>query len=94
MNAYEVTYIIDGVLSEDNFPKVVERYSEHVSKNGGQVVNIDNWGRRKMAFEINGKTEGVYITMRFNASLKVSHEMRRIMSIDEEIVRNIIVRVN
>jgi small subunit ribosomal protein S6 len=91
---YEVTYIIDSGLSEEAIPKVVERYSEHVSKNGGQVVNIDNWGKRRLAFEVKGKFEGIYITMRFNCTIKVSQEMRRVMGIDEELVRSMIVRVN
>ncbi len=94
MVPYEVTYIIDSSLSEEVIPRVVERYSEYVNKNGGQIVNIDNWGKRRLAFEVKGKLEGVYITMRFNSTIKVSQEMRRVMGIDEELVRSMIVRVN
>ncbi|MDQ7821869.1 MAG: 30S ribosomal protein S6 [Candidatus Eremiobacteraeota bacterium] len=94
MNAYEVTYIIDSALTEENVQKTIEKFSDHVSKAGGQVVNVDNWGKRRLAYEIKGKLEGVYVTMRYNAPENVSSELRRIMGIDEEIVRNIIIRVN
>ena len=94
MKGYEVTYIIDPGVSEENVPKVVDKYSEYVTKNEGQVVNIDNWGKRKLAYEIKGRTEGVYITMKFNSSAKATHELKRIMGIDEEIVRNVVLRIN
>jgi small subunit ribosomal protein S6 len=91
---YEITYIIDSALPEEQIPKVIERFSEHVTKNGGQIVNIDNWGKRRLAFEIKGKHEGVYVTMRYNSTVKACTELRRVMGIDEEIIRSVIIRVN
>ncbi len=94
LNGYEVTYIIDSNISEANIQKAVERFSEYINKSGGQVVNIDNWGKRKMAFEIKGKNEGIYITMRFNSTADTSKELKRVMGIDEEIIRTLVIRVN
>jgi small subunit ribosomal protein S6 len=91
---YEITYIIDPNLAEDAVPKVVERYSDYVTKAGGQVINIDTWGRRRLAFEIKGKNEGFYITMRYNSTTRASIELRRVIGIDEEILRSVIIRVN
>jgi small subunit ribosomal protein S6 len=94
LNAYEITYIINPNVTEENLTKVVERFSEYINKSGGQVVNIDNWGKRKMAFEIKGKTEGFYINMKFNSTPETSKELTRIMRIDEEIVRSLVIRLN
>jgi small subunit ribosomal protein S6 len=92
--SYEITYIIDPNLSEEAIPKLIERYSEHVTKAEGQVVNIDTWGKRRLAFEVKGKNEGYYVTMRYNSTVKTSTELRRIIGIDEAILRSVIIRVN
>ena len=58
---YELMFIADPELDERGLKKLTEQYLETVTKEGGAVENIDIWGRRKLAYEIAGKTEGNYV---------------------------------
>ena len=57
---YELMFIADPELDERGLKKLTEQYLEIVTNEGGSVENIDIWGRRKLAYEIAGKTEGNY----------------------------------
>ncbi len=94
MNAYEVTYIINPSLADEDARKVSEKYSEQISSLGGQIVNVDLWGKKKLAYEIEGKFEGYYVCMKFNSDEKVCAELRRVMKIDEDIVRALFIRLD
>lgn len=90
---YEATYIIDTVVTEADLTSVVEKYQTQVSSTG-EILSLDNWGRRRMAYEIQGKREGTYVTMRFKAEPAVAAELDRTMKIDDNIIRALIVRLN
>ncbi|MCL5037454.1 MAG: 30S ribosomal protein S6 [Chloroflexi bacterium] len=92
MRDYETTYIIDSSVNEEAVPEIVEKYSKLVSDTGGQVDNIKEWGLRRMAFEINGKEEGFYITMRFHSTPDSAKEIGRQFRIADNIIRGIVVR--
>lgn len=94
MKVYETTYIIDPAAGEEAIPAIVEKFSQHVQNGGGQVINIDNWGRRKMAYEIKGKKEGIYVTMRFSGPHELAQDLGRVLRISEEVVRNIVIKIN
>ncbi|NDD29313.1 MAG: 30S ribosomal protein S6 [Proteobacteria bacterium] len=93
MPTYEATYIIDISVNEADLTTVVEKYHTQVSSNG-EILSLDNWGRRRLAYEINGKREGTYVTMRFKAEPTVAAELDRTMKIDDSVVRALIVRLN
>jgi small subunit ribosomal protein S6 len=90
---YEATYIIDTAVTEADLTSVVEKYQTQVSSTG-EILSLDNWGRRRLAYEIEGKREGTYVTMRFKAEPAVAAELDRTMKIDDNIVRALIVRLN
>lgn len=94
MRKYEVTYIIQPTLGEDAVPALVEKFSQQVANNGGQVVNVNTWGRRRLAYEIAGQQEGYYVTMRFDAPDTVAAELRRQLRLSDDILRALVVRVN
>lgn len=93
MPTYEATYIVDTAVNEADLTSVVEKYHAQVSA-GGEIVSVDNWGRRRLAYEINGKREGNYVTMRFKAEPAVAAELDRTLKIDDSVVRALIVRLN
>ena len=61
MNKYELLYIIDNDLSEDEKQAVIDRLSAVVTTAGGEVVSLDKWGTRKYAYDIKFKSEGYYV---------------------------------
>jgi small subunit ribosomal protein S6 len=90
---YEATYIIDTSVTESDLATVIEKYQTQVSSTG-EILSLDNWGRRRLAYEINGKREGTYVTMRFKAEPAVAAELERTLRLADGIVRALIVRVN
>lgn len=90
---YEATYIIDVSVNEADLATVVEKYQTQVSSSG-EVLALDNWGRRRLAFLIDGKREGTYVVMRFKAEAAVAAELDRTMKIDDSVIRALIVRLN
>jgi len=91
---YEATYIISPHIGDDAVQSVIDKFSEVVTSGGGQVVNVDNWGKRRLAYEIKGKNEGIYVTMRFNAPYKLSMDLSRVLRISDDILRHIVVRID
>ena len=63
MNQYEVMYVIDTALEEQARTDLINRFSGLVEQNGGQVDRVDEWGKRRLAYAINYKTEGYYVLM-------------------------------
>ncbi len=92
MATYEATYIVDTSVNEADLTATIEKYQNQVSATG-EILSVENWGRRRLAYEINGKREGNYVTMRFKAEASVAAELDRTLKIADGIVRALIVRV-
>lgn len=71
---------------------MTEQYLELVTKEGGSVENTDIWGRRKLAYEIDGKTEGNYVVVNYTTTPEVSAELDRVLNLNESVVRTKILR--
>ncbi|EFA22477.1 30S ribosomal protein S6 [Bifidobacterium gallicum] len=89
---YELMFIADPQLDENGLKKLTNQYMEIVTKEGGSVENIDIWGRRKLAYEIDGKTEGNYVVVLYTAEPAVSDELDRLLNLNESVVRTKILR--
>ena len=70
MNQYEVMYVIDPALEDGARVELINRFSELVKKNGGEIDRVDEWGKRRLAYAINYKTEGYYVLMYINSVLR------------------------
>jgi small subunit ribosomal protein S6 len=92
MNSYETLYIIKPDMEDENRSELIERFSALVKDNGGEVENIDEWGKRKLAYEINYIGEGYYVLMNFKANPDLPLEMERLFEISEYIIRYIVIR--
>lgn len=92
MNKYEMLYIIDNDVADDDKAALVDRFSDLVVSLGGSVDAIDKWGTRKYAYPINDKNEGYYVLMNFCAESDAPLEIDRQMKITDSIVRQMIIR--
>lgn len=93
MRKYEVMIIIDSDVDERQVPGLVDKYLEIITKGGGTVDNNELWGRRRLAYDINKKSEGIYAVVRITVEPEVVQEMDRLMGIDEKIVRSKVLRI-
>ena len=89
---YELMFIADPELDERGLKKLTEQYLELVTKEGGSVENTEIWGRRKLAYEIDGKTEGNYVVVNYTTTPEVSAELDRVLNLNESVVRTKILR--
>ena len=92
MNQYEVMYVIDPTLEDSARVELINRFSELVKKNGGEVDRVDEWGKRRLAYAIQYKTEGYYVLMYIKAPSDLPHEIERNLQISENVLRYLVVR--
>lgn len=92
MRAYELMVLIDPEVDERTVEPTLKKYLEVITKDGGTVDNVDVWGRRKMAYEIQKKSEAIYVVVNFTAEPATSQELDRLLSINETILRTKIIR--
>ncbi|MDO4618113.1 MAG: 30S ribosomal protein S6 [Clostridia bacterium] len=91
LNSYETIFIIDATLEEETVNSVKEKFTSLIEKNG-TLENVDEWGKRRLAYEINDRTEGYYYLVDFKADGEFPKELDRQFRINENILRTIIIR--
>ena len=87
---YEVVYIIDPAQGEEAIAATVAKFQALAEQNGSDVV-VEEWGKRKLAYAIDYKTEGYYVLMSFTSAPEFPEELDRILGISEDIMRSMIV---
>ena len=92
MNQYEVMYVVDAALEDSARNELINRFNELVVKNGGEVERVDEWGKRRLAYAIDYKTEGYYVLMSFNSAPEFPAELERNFKNDERIMRYMVTR--
>lgn len=92
MNKYEVVYIIKPDVTEEGIKALVEKFKAIVESNG-EIENIDEWGKRRMAYAIDDIAEGYYVLMNFKAAHDIPKEMDRVFNISEDILRHMIIKI-
>lgn len=91
LNSYETIFIIDAGLDEETTKAVVTKFTDLIAANG-TVDTVDEWGKRRLAYEINDKTEGYYVLVDFTADGEFPKELDRQFRINDNILRTIIIR--
>ena len=92
MKAYELMLLIDPSLDEEAMASLVEKTATVVTSQGGVVDSTENWGKRRLAYEIDGRTDGDYTVMQFHATPASIAELDRVLHITDPVVRFMIVR--
>ena len=93
MNKYEMMYIIDAALEDAPRKELIEKVSAQIAANGGVVEKVDEWGKRRLAYAINYKTEGYYVLVNFSAESEVPQEIERLLQINEQVLRYLVIRL-
>ena len=94
MNRYEMIYIIDTGLEEAARKELIEKVSALIEKNGGEIEKVDEtWGKRRLAYAINYKTEGWYVLVTFKAPVELPRELERNLQINENVLRYLVVKL-
>lgn len=94
MRHYEAMYIVDPELTDEQLQPVIDKYSKIVTDMNGSVTDAGKWeiGKKRLAYEIDGHREGIYILMNFVAETNVPKELDRVFRISDDVFRHIIVR--
>ena len=91
MKKYEVMFIVNNA-NEEVIQAAVKLVQDTITRIGGTVVKVDEWGRRHLAYEVKHQNEGYYVVVEFEADPAQITELDRIIKIHEEIIRHIIVK--
>lgn len=94
MNKYEAMYIVTPEMEDEAIKGVIEKFSGIITANGGEIEKTDEWGRKKLAYPIDYKTEGYYVLVNFAAVPELPRELERNFRNDESILRYMVVRQN
>lgn len=91
MNKYEILYIIRCDIDDDQKQAVVDKY-EQLASSIGTLIDLDKWGMKKFAYEIDKKNEGYYVLMNVECSVEARDEIDRQMGIDDNVVRSMFIK--
>lgn len=92
MRKYEGVFIFAPTTGEETRNEVLEKF-KGIIESAGSVASLDEWGSRKLAYEINDFTDGYYVLINFEAETPVIAELERICKITESVIRNMIIRI-
>ena len=92
MKAYELLYFVAPSIDEETRIAVMKRIETTIADGKGTVDNVDVWGKRKLAYEINGLTDGDYTLIDFHANPENVAELDRVLRITDAVVRHMIVK--
>ncbi|WP_026895385.1 30S ribosomal protein S6 [Clostridiisalibacter paucivorans] len=90
MNKYEGVFIFEPNMEEESRNELFEKVKGIIEENGS-ITDIDEWGNRKLAYEIKDFTEGYYIVIKFETAVDAINEIGRICKISEKVIRHMIV---
>lgn len=91
INKYETIMVVNPTLEEEKIEAIVEKFKDLISKNG-EVTNVDVWGKRKLAYEIDDLTEGYYVLIEFSSKPEFPAELERVYKITDGIIRDIVIK--
>jgi small subunit ribosomal protein S6 len=94
MRKYEVMVILDPEVDDRQVTPLLDKHLAVITKLGGTIDNVDVWGRRRMAYEINKKPEGIYAVLNLTADPDAVKELDRQFSINEQVMRTKVLRTD
>ena len=91
MNNYETIFIVRPNLEQEAITAAIEKIKGVITNNGGEIVEVEDWGKKKLAYPIAKQTEGYYTLINFKSDADLPKELTRVYKITDSIIRNIIV---
>lgn len=92
-NTYESAVIINAALEDDQIEEMVIKIKDLIESNGGKIVDLDRWGRKRLAYMINKNRIGYYVIYQFEAPAPFIKELERIYRLDENIIRYMTIKL-
>ena len=92
MNKYELAVVVSAKIEDDARAEVVEKAKELITRFGGNVTDVDEWGKRRLAYEIQKMKEGYYYFIHFESDSTVPAEVESRMRIMDNVLRYLCVR--
>jgi small subunit ribosomal protein S6 len=93
IETYEVMLIVIPELDEEQVENTVGRFRTVIERTGGGIGDVNNWGRRKLAYEIDHRADGFYYVMEFTAGERTLTELKRILRVSDDVLRHMIVKL-
>ena len=87
MHEYETVFILDPGLDENQVNEEVEKTSNLITNNGGKILDLQRWGRKRLAYEINKKRDGVYTLIKHESTGDVVKELERRLRLNDSVMR-------
>lgn len=94
MHQYELMVIISPEIDERTVAPSLDKFLAVITKDGGTIENTDIWGKRKLAYEIEKKSEGIYAVVNFTATSATAQELDRQLRLSEAVLRTKILRAD
>ena len=91
INNYETIFVIDASLSEEEITAISDKFTSLIAANG-TTESVDVWGKRRLAYPIDYKTEGYYVLVNFASQAEFITELERIYNITDGVLRTIVIR--
>ena len=92
MNKYELAVVLSAKLEDDERAAAIEKVQGYITRFGGTVTNVDEWGKKRLAYEIQKMKEGFYYFIQFEADATAPAEIERHVRIMENVIRYLCVR--
>ena len=92
MNKYELAVVVSAKLEDEDRAATIEKVKEYITRFGGTVTEVDEWGKRKLAYEIQKMREGFYYFARFESDATCPGEVEKRIRIMENVIRYLCVR--
>lgn len=89
---YELMVIINPEIDERQVPTTLDKFLAVITNDGGSIENVDVWGKRRLAYEIQKKTEGIYAVVNFTSTSNAAQELDRQLKLNEQIMRTKVLR--
>ena len=93
MRKYEIMYIIRPTVEDEAKKALIERFDETLTSNGAEIIESKEWGKRRLAYEIDDLREGFYQLIKLSSDAKAIDEFTRLANINEDIIRHMVVRL-
>ena len=91
---YESAVLINAALDDQQIESIITRIKDVITNNGGEIRELDNWGRKRLAYPVDKSKIGYYAIYRFEAPSDLIAKLERIYSLDEQILRYVTLKLN
>ena len=93
-NVYESAVLINAALDDEQIESVVSRITDNIVNNGGEIREIDKWGRKRLAYMVNKSKIGYYAIYRFNAPSTIVSKLERAFNLDDHVLRYLTIKLS